>query len=75
MTSANNVPLQIRKLLLTNSVMSLKQLRDALNDRPRSKALVQCHPVKLPRGVLVNAANADIADMLPCHGDKPFPVQ
>ena len=36
MDAAKNFPLQIRKLLLTNSVMSLKQLRDALNDRPRS---------------------------------------
>jgi hypothetical protein len=36
MAAAKNFPLQIRKLLLTNSVMSLKQLRDALNDRPRS---------------------------------------
>ena len=31
-----NFPLQIRKLLLTNSVMSLKQLRLELNNRPRS---------------------------------------
>jgi hypothetical protein len=36
MSVSRNVPLQIRKLLLTNSVMSLKQLRHELNDRPRS---------------------------------------
>ena len=36
MAVTKNFPLHIRKLLLTNSVMSLKQLRDALNDRPRS---------------------------------------
>jgi hypothetical protein len=36
MSVSRNVPLQIRKLLLTHSVMSLKQLRHELDDRPRS---------------------------------------
>jgi hypothetical protein len=34
--ATQNIPLKIRQLLLKNTVMSLKQLRPALNDRPRS---------------------------------------
>ena len=36
MQSNQNIALKIRKLLVVNSVMSLKQLRSELNDRPRS---------------------------------------
>ena len=36
MGASRNFPLQIHKLLLTHSVMSLKQLRRELNERPRS---------------------------------------
>lgn len=36
MQSNQNISLKIRKLLQVNSVMSLKQLRSELNDRPRS---------------------------------------
>jgi len=36
MNLIKNIPLKIRKLLLENTVMSLKQLRHELNDRPRS---------------------------------------
>ncbi len=36
MQSNQNLALKIRKLLVVNYVMSLKQLRSELNDRPRS---------------------------------------
>lgn len=36
MQSNQNIALKIRKLLVVNSVMSLKQLRSELNNRPRS---------------------------------------
>ena len=36
MNPVQNVPLKIQKLLLKNTVVSLKQLRDELSDRSRS---------------------------------------
>lgn len=36
MQKTQNIPLKIRKLLLKNTVMSLKQIRVELDDRPRS---------------------------------------
>ncbi len=36
MRKTQNIPSEIQKLLLKNTVMSLKQLRTELNDRPRS---------------------------------------
>ncbi len=36
MSKIQNIPLEIQKLLLANTIMPLKQLRYELNDRPRS---------------------------------------